>query len=128
MNKNKIRKAICPSIPLMVAVLSLGLFTACANNETSPTAADGTNADTFSAAKGCKNVAVLLPESDSSARYEAYDRPLLEQEIKKELPGVTIQYANANNNADTQQNQAEAALTREPASSFSTPKTATRQR
>lgn len=71
-----------------------------------------TVATTYSAAKGCKNVAVLLPESDSSARYEAYDRPLLEQEIKKAVPGVTIQYANANNNASTQQNQAEAVLTK----------------
>lgn len=68
--------------------------------------------NTYSAAKGCKNVGVLLPESDSSARYEAYDRPLLEQEIKKAVPGVTIQYANANNNSDTQQNQAEAVLTK----------------
>ncbi len=69
-------------------------------------------AENFSAAKGCKNVGVLLPESDSSSRYEAYDRPLLEQEIKQAVPGVTIQYANANNNAATQQNQAEAALTK----------------
>jgi D-xylose transport system substrate-binding protein len=66
----------------------------------------------FTAAKGCKNVGILLPESDSSARYEAYDRPLLEQEIKAAIPGVTIQYSNANNNAATQQNQAEAALTK----------------
>jgi D-xylose transport system substrate-binding protein len=72
----------------------------------------GSTADQFSAAKGCTNVGILLPESDSSARYEAYDRPLLEQEIKAALPGVTIQYSNANNNADTQQNQAEAALTK----------------
>jgi D-xylose transport system substrate-binding protein len=64
----------------------------------------------FAAARGCKNVGILLPESDSSARYEAYDRPLLEREIKQALPGVTIQYANANNNAETQQNQTEAAL------------------
>jgi len=66
----------------------------------------------FSAAEGCTNVGVLLPESDTSARYEAYDRPLLEREIKAALPGVTIQYSNANGNADTQQNQADAALTK----------------
>lgn len=70
-----------------------------------------TNAQ-FSAAQGCNNVGVLLPESDTSARYEAYDRPLLEKEIKAAMPGVTIQYSNANGNADTQQNQAEAALTK----------------
>lgn len=97
-----------PILPLILAVFSL---TACTTNTTSNTKnSDPTN--TYSAAKGCKNVGVLLPESDSSARYEAYDRPLLEQEIKKALPGVTIQYANANNDADNQQNQADAALTK----------------
>jgi D-xylose transport system substrate-binding protein len=86
-----------------------------AGNNAQPNQADNatnTVASTYSAAKGCKNVGVLLPESDSSARYEAYDRPLLEQEIKKAVPDVNIQYANANNNADTQQNQAEAVLTK----------------
>ncbi|BAU14229.1 xylose binding protein transport system [Leptolyngbya sp. NIES-3755] len=101
-------------------LLSVAIFTACSNqNNTannpnagnnSPTA---TNTDTqFAAAKGCKNIGILLPESDSSARYEAYDRPLLEKEIKAVIPDATIQYANANNNADTQQNQADAALTK----------------
>jgi len=66
----------------------------------------------FSAAKGCKNVGVLLPETDTSARYEANDRPELEARIKAAIPGVTLQYANASKNADTQQNQAEAALTK----------------
>jgi D-xylose transport system substrate-binding protein len=99
-------------------ILGVLLVASCTNNNSADTS--GSNADTesaetateFTAAKGCTNVGVLLPESDSSARYEAYDRPLLEQEIKAALPGVTIQYANANNNADTQQNQAEAALTK----------------
>ncbi|MDB5082234.1 MAG: xylose binding protein transport system [Chloroflexi bacterium] len=66
----------------------------------------------FDAAKGCKNVGILLPETDSSARWEQFDHPLLETAIKAAIPGVTIQYANANNNADTQQNQADAALTK----------------
>ncbi len=75
-------------------------------------AAAGAGTAAFSAAKGCKNVAILLPETDSSARWEAYDRPLLEAEVKKAIPGAQVQYANASNNADTQQNQAEAALTK----------------
>lgn len=103
------------SIPL----LGLLLLAACggnAPNNQSGTGSPGNQAqdmaNTYSAAKGCKNVGVLLPESDSSSRYEAYDRPLLEQEIKKAIPGVTIQYANANNNATNQLNQAEAVLTK----------------
>lgn len=99
------------------------IFAACSNqnnagNDTGTNTANhlptDTNANTtkFAAAQGCKNVGILLPELDSSARYETYDRPLLEKEIKQAIPGVTIQYANANNNADTQQIQAEAALTK----------------
>ena len=98
-------------------ILSIFVLAACTTN--SPQSSDkATNqagspsSAQFSAAKGCKNVGILLPESDSSARYEAYDRPLLEQEIKAAVPGVAIQYSNANNNATTQQNQAEAALTK----------------
>lgn len=102
-------------------LMSVLIFAACSNqnntgNNTGTNTVNHlstvTNANTteFAAAKGCKNVGILLPESDSSARYEAYDRPLLEKEIKQAIPGVTIQYANANNNADTQQNQAEVAL------------------
>lgn len=98
-------------------LMSVLIFAACNNNtgnntgtntENNPSA--NTNNPQFAAAKGCKNVGIFLPESDSSARYEAYDRPLLEKELKQAIPGVTIQYANANNNADTQQNQVEAAL------------------
>lgn len=94
-------------------LIGVVVFAACSNSNTptTNTPANSTNA-TATAAKGCKNIGVLLPESDSSARYEAYDRPLLEQSIKKVLPDATIQYANANNNADTQQNQADAVLTK----------------
>lgn len=106
-----------------VPLAGLLLLAACSNNAATNSGnnAAGTNqaqdasaktSTTFTAAKGCKNIAVLLPESDSSARYESYDRPLLEQEIKQAIPGATVQYANANNDADTQQNQADAALTK----------------
>lgn len=97
-----------------ISLTGVLILAACTNNS-SPNnqATDATNpASNFTAARNCKNVGVLLPESDSSARYEAYDRPLLEKEIKAVIPDVTIQYANANNNAETQQNQAEAVLTK----------------
>ncbi|MBD2463289.1 sugar ABC transporter substrate-binding protein [Oscillatoria sp. FACHB-1407] len=93
-------------------ILGALLLSACANTNSSGSNETADANAEFSAARGCTNIGVLLPESDSSARYEAYDRPLLEQEIKAALPEATIQYANANNSADTQQNQAEAALTK----------------
>jgi D-xylose transport system substrate-binding protein len=102
-------------------VIGMVLLAACSTTSPSSTpsstektgsASQNPSSAQFAAAKGCKNVGILLPESDSSARYEAYDRPLLEKEIKAAIPGVMLQYSNANNNAATQQNQAEAALTK----------------
>ena len=100
--------------------LFFNALTACSQNASAPNGNTAqnqnrptTNASTaFPAAQGCKNIGILLPETDTSTRWESYDRPLLEQEIKKALPDAQIQYANANNNADAQQNQAESALTR----------------
>lgn len=110
------KKLICQSLSLL-GVLVLAACTNGGNNAANDAGgATGTGSGgdrtEFQAARGCNNVGILLPESDSSARYEAYDRPLLEREIKAAVPGVTIQYFNANNNAATQQNQAEAALTK----------------
>jgi len=62
--------------------------------------------------KNCKKIGVLLPETNSSPRWEAYDHPLLVQQINQALPGATIDYSNANGSADTQQSQAEADLTK----------------
>ena len=107
---------LTPIIHRWLPILSLFALAACTaspqSSDKATNQAGSPSSAQFSAAKGCKNVGVLLPESDSSARYEAYDRPLLEQEIKAAVPGVAIQYSNANNNATTQQNQAEAALTK----------------
>jgi len=101
-----------PSLRRWFPLVGVLLLAACSNGAPSSNTAESGTAAEFSEAEGCMNVGILLPESDSSARYEAYDRPLLEQEINAALPGVTIQYANANNNAATQQNQADAALTK----------------
>jgi D-xylose transport system substrate-binding protein len=62
--------------------------------------------------KGCKKVGVLLPETATSARWDNNDRPLLQQGIPAALPGATVDYNNAEGNADTQLSQAEADLTK----------------
>src|SRR5579883_1760897 len=62
--------------------------------------------------KGCKKIGVLLPETASSARWDNNDRPQLEQQIPQQLPGATVDYNNAEGNADTQLSQAEADLTK----------------
>ncbi|SRR5579875_994669 len=62
--------------------------------------------------KGCMKVGVLFPETNSSPRWEGYDHPLLVAALKQDLPGVSIDYNNANGSASTQQSQAEADLAR----------------
>jgi D-xylose transport system substrate-binding protein len=88
------------------------LFVACGSantggpSGTTPAPAGVTNG------KGCMKVGVLLPETATSARWDGVDRPALQADIPQLLPGATVDYANAQGNADTQQTQAQAALTK----------------
>jgi D-xylose transport system substrate-binding protein len=61
------------------------------------------------AVESAGRIALLLPESQT-ARYEAADRPLFEAKFKELCPKVEIVYANANQVAADQQQQAEAAI------------------
>lgn len=61
--------------------------------------------------KGCKKIGILLPETNSSPRWDGYDKPDLEKYISQSVPGATYTYANANGSASTQQSQAQSALT-----------------
>lgn len=100
---------------VMVGILLFALFlTACgsANTGTSTGSGSGTSSTTVTNGKGCKKIGVLLPETASSARWDGYDRPLLEQMIPQQLPGATVDYNNAQGSADTQQTQAQADLTK----------------
>lgn len=60
--------------------------------------------------KGCKKIGVLLPETATSARWDNNDKPELEKLIPQDLSGATVDYNNAQGDADTQQSQAEADL------------------
>ena len=88
------------------------LFVACGSantggpSGTTPAPAGVTNG------KGCMKVGVLLPETATSARWDGVDRPALQADIPQLLPGATVDYANAQGNADTQQTQAQAALSK----------------
>jgi len=59
---------------------------------------------------GGGKIALLLPEKQT-ARYEAADRPYFEAKFKELCPNVEILYSNASESVDTQQTQADAALT-----------------
>jgi D-xylose transport system substrate-binding protein len=60
---------------------------------------------------GGRTIALLLPESKTT-RYESQDRPHFQQEVKRVCADCSIFYANADQDADMQQQQAEAALTK----------------
>jgi D-xylose transport system substrate-binding protein len=62
--------------------------------------------------KGCTKIGVLLPETATSARWDGSDKPLLERLIPQNLSGATVDYSNAEGNADTQLTQAESDLTK----------------
>jgi ABC-type xylose transport system substrate-binding protein len=72
---------------------------ACGNGDDPDGAQGGTG-------KGLK-VGLLLPEN-KTARYEKFDKPFFEQKLKDLCPKCEVQYANAQAQAGTQQQQAEA--------------------
>jgi len=55
-------------------------------------------------------IALLLPES-KAARYESVDRPSFEQTVARRCPRCRVLYANADQDAARQQQQAESVLT-----------------
>jgi D-xylose transport system substrate-binding protein len=87
------------------------LFAACGSANTGTTGSGG-GSTTVTNGKGCKKVGVLLPETATSARWDTYDRPLLINDIKQQIPGATVDYNNAQGSASTQQTQAQADLTK----------------
>lgn len=76
------------------------------------TAASSSASGPYSAAKGCQKVGFLLPESASSARWEANDRPDMIAAIKQYMPKASLDVNNANGSDTTQLSQAEAFLTK----------------
>jgi D-xylose transport system substrate-binding protein len=69
------------------------------------------SSDSGSGSDDSKNakIALLLPESQTT-RYEQFDKPFFESKVKALCSGCSIIYNNANQQSDTQQQQAEAAL------------------
>jgi D-xylose transport system substrate-binding protein len=109
-----------PRFALLVGVTATMLLAACGGSSTATPApanssaggSANTSATTFSAAKGCKHVAFLSPDTTAGGRWEAYDHPLTEAAVKAALPGVTFDAVNAQNSTDTQLTQASSELTK----------------
>ncbi|HEX8995627.1 MAG TPA: substrate-binding domain-containing protein [Ktedonobacterales bacterium] len=97
----------------VASLVGMGLLATVLAGCTSSTGGGSSSASgPYSAAKGCTKLGFLLPESDTSARWEANDHPDMVAAIQKYLPGATLDVTNANNSSDTQISQAEADLTK----------------
>lgn len=92
-------------LAVFTGIVLLSLFLAACGGSSNNTSSKPVNG------KGCTKIGVLLPESDTSARWEADDHPDLVSAIKAALPGATVDVTNAQGSSTTQQTQAEADLT-----------------
>jgi D-xylose transport system substrate-binding protein len=79
----------------------------CSSGSSTATSSSGS---TSTASSGAVKIALLLPETKTT-RYDTKDKPLFEAKVKELDPSVQIIYSNANQDANTQQSQADAALT-----------------
>ena len=102
----------------LAATLAVGAA-ACGGDDSS-----GGGSDSKSGDKGGK-IAFLLPESKTT-RYEQQDRPNFIARVQQLCPGCEVLYANADQDAAKQQQQAEQAITTARRSWSSTPSTSRR--
>jgi len=86
------------------AVLAMSVLAACGDDDDS---GDGGGGDSGGGDK--PKVAVLLPDSKSSVRWETVDRPLLQKAL--EAGGLEATITNAEGDKSAQQQQAEQAIT-----------------
>jgi D-xylose transport system substrate-binding protein len=91
-----------------LSALSFGVA-ACGSSSDDNSSSTGSSTGASSSNAKVGKVAVLLPDTKSSVRWETADRPLLEQAFK--AAGVPVQIQNAQGDKSTQQQQAEQAIT-----------------
>jgi D-xylose transport system substrate-binding protein len=91
------------ALPL-VLLAALGVA-ACGGNDKPTSSGAGGSSGGGAASK----VAVLLPDTKSSVRYEEFDRPLLTKAFK--AAGVPVQVSNAQGDTQAQRTQADQAMT-----------------
>lgn len=92
----------------LFAAITLSAAACTSSNSNNNSVSGGSTASSGSSASG--TIALLLPETKTT-RYEAADKPYFEAKFKQLCPNCTIKYSNADQNAATQQSQAEQAIT-----------------
>jgi D-xylose transport system substrate-binding protein len=101
---------LTPRRGALTALVGIGLLATALAGCTSGTGGSSSATGPYSAAKGCQKVGFLLPESASSARWEANDHPDMVAAIKASMPNASLDVTNANGSDTTQLSQAEADL------------------
>src|SRR3954466_10071897 len=104
-SRSKVPRALAVAAALSATAFGVA---ACGSNDDNSSSTAASTGAAKSAAKAGK-VAVLLPDTKSSVRWETADRPLLEQAFK--AAGVPVEIQNAQGDKSTQQQQAEQAIT-----------------
>ncbi|GEO26401.1 D-xylose ABC transporter substrate-binding protein [Alicyclobacillus acidoterrestris] len=94
-----------------VAVAIVMAFSTACGVTTPSTSNQSGAAGNSSTSDGSGTIALLLPDTTSSARWESQDRPDFTAEVKKLDPAAKVDYQNAQGDATTQQQQAEAEIT-----------------
>jgi D-xylose transport system substrate-binding protein len=99
------------SIMACLVMLSI-IVSACGSANTGNGNPSPTSTSPFTKAKGCKKVGVALPETNTSFRWDRYDRPQLISNISSALgiPTSNIIVENAQQSAQTQQTQADSMI------------------
>ncbi len=107
---SSIKKVVSTSAVMAIAVsLLVGCGSSSSNNNGGSNTSTGSKASTKKSAP--EKVALLLPDTTSSARYESEDKPDFMADMKKLVPNATVDYQNAQADATTQQKQAQAEIT-----------------
>ncbi|MET8680692.1 substrate-binding domain-containing protein [Streptomyces sp. NPDC004647] len=97
-----------PGAAVAVAAVSLAVaLVACGQAAES----GGSGGNTPGGPRDGVTIGLLLPDSHT-ARWEAFDRPLIEQKIKELCSACTVEYANAQGDVATQQQQVDTMITK----------------
>src|SRR5690349_8722451 len=83
-------------------IIATGGLAACGAN-------DDSGSDDGGSGGGDKTIALLLPESKTT-RYEAFDKPLFEDAVKKACDDCSVDYYNADQDEDKQAEQMDTAI------------------
>ena len=94
----------------LVVIVSLVVAACGSSNSSSSSSSGSASSSGSSSSSGSKaEVAVLLPDTQSSVRWEQFDRPYLDQALK--AAGVSHTIVNAQGDPTTQKTQADQAIT-----------------